>query len=108
MLIKNRDETLVNGTMGKIVRFIDPTARLEHEDEILGKPASKGKPEAKPTAGVGRQVLPVVEWLQPGGARRTTVVEPDSWKVEQPNGEVQVSRTQVCASQAAVVSRVGC
>ncbi|RDX50969.1 hypothetical protein OH76DRAFT_375214 [Lentinus brumalis] len=99
MLIKNIDETLVNGTMGKVIKFIDPTNPLEDEDGILGKPASKGKAEAKPpTSGLAtRQLLPVVEFLQPGGARRTMVVMPDSWKVELPNGEVQVSRTQVRA-----------
>ncbi len=104
MLIKNLDETLVNGTMGKVIKFIDPTNPLEDEAGILGKPASKGKAEAKPpTSGLAtRQLLPVVEFLQPGGTRRTMVVMPDSWKVELPNGEVQVSRTQV---RAVTISR---
>ena len=93
MLIKNLDDTLVNGTMGKILRFVDPNNPLEDEDGVLGK---QGKDAAKAPASVGpRQLLPVVEWLQPGGARRTAIVQPDNWKVELPSGEVQVSRTQV-------------
>lgn len=94
MLIKNLDDTLVNGTMGKVLRFVDPATPLENEDEILGgKPASKGK-DAKPNLGM-RTLLPVVEFLQPGGARRTMIVTSDTWKVELPSGDVQVSRVQV-------------
>ena len=103
MLIKNVDETLVNGTMGKVVRFADPSAPIDDEHGILGapsggKPASKGAkdPKSAVTAYAGsRQLLPVVEFLQPSGGRRTMVVPPDVWKVELPSGEVQVSRTQV-------------
>ncbi|PIL25209.1 hypothetical protein GSI_13098 [Ganoderma sinense ZZ0214-1] len=94
MLIKNLDDTLVNGTMGKVLRFVDPSAPLENEDDILGgKPVSKGK-DAKPSLGM-RTLLPVVEFLQPGGARRTMIVSADTWKVELPSGEVQVSRVQL-------------
>ena len=39
MLIKNVDETLVNGTMGKVVRFADPSAPIDDEHGILGAPA---------------------------------------------------------------------
>ena len=109
MLIKNVDDTLVNGTMGKVLRFVDPAASpLEEGVELTGqagaagaggagaggKPASKGGKEAKPSLGT-RMLLPLVEFLQPGGARRTMVVSADSWKVELPSGEVQVSRVQV-------------
>lgn len=97
MLIKNMDETLVNGTMGKVVRFVDPTAPMELEEEMMmgGKPASKGKDSKAVTSTGSRQLLPVVEFLQPGGSRRIMTVIADTWKVELPNGEVQVSRTQV-------------
>ncbi|KAJ8489347.1 hypothetical protein ONZ51_g2972 [Trametes cubensis] len=93
MLIKNMDETLVNGTMGKIIGFVDPAAAL---DDDAGKPSSKGAKEPKATASLGsRQLLPMVEFLQPGGLRRQVIIQPDTWKVELPNGEVQVSRTQI-------------
>ena len=79
--------------------------KLENEDDILGgKPASKGAKEAKPNLGM-RTLLPVVEFLQPGGARRTVVVSPDTWKVELPSGEVQVSRVQVRNVRSADVPR---
>ena len=97
MLIKNLDDTLVNGTMGKVIRFVDPTAPLENEDNSMGgKPASKGAKDSKTVTSLGtRQLLPLVEFLQPGGSRRTMIVTSDVWKVELPSGEVQVSRTQV-------------
>ncbi len=100
MLIKNMDEMLVNGTMGKILRFVDPAAPLDHEDGLLGggKPPSKpaSKPAKDPKASLsGRQLLPLVEFLQPGGIRRQVVIQPENWKVELPSGEIQVSRTQV-------------
>ncbi|CCL98608.1 uncharacterized protein FIBRA_00610 [Fibroporia radiculosa] len=94
MLIKNIDDTLVNGSMGKIVKFIDPSASLEEDDIAYGgKPSSKnGKAGKKQSSGV---MWPVVDFLQPGGGLRRVTVQPESWKVELPNGEVQVSRTQL-------------
>lgn len=92
MLIKNMDDTLVNGSIGKVVRFADVEIEgdlaLEKNNEMkkLGK-----EPPKKPSG----KIYPVVEFLQPGGYRRTVMVLPESWKVELPSGEVQVSRTQV-------------
>ncbi|KAI8996522.1 hypothetical protein BD414DRAFT_204381 [Trametes punicea] len=96
MLIKNMDETLVNGTMGKVIAFVDPAAPPDDEGGLLGgKPSSKGTKEVKTTAALGgRQLLPLVEFLQPGGLRKQVIVTPENWKVELPSGEVQVSRTQ--------------
>lgn len=88
MLIKNMDETLVNGSMGKVVRFQDPGA-YKASDE-----AQKVDDKKKKTGGTGI-VWPVVAFPCPGGIVREILVQPESWKVELPNGEVQVSRTQV-------------
>ncbi|KAI9064014.1 hypothetical protein FKP32DRAFT_588148 [Trametes sanguinea] len=98
MLIKNMDETLVNGTMGKILGFVDPAAPPDDVGMLGGdKPASKGTKDTKSVvAPVGRQLLPLVEFLGPGGSRRRIIVTPENWKVELPSGEVQVSRTQAC------------
>ncbi|OBZ73732.1 ATP-dependent DNA helicase PIF1 [Grifola frondosa] len=94
MLIKNMDETLVNGTMGKIVDFVDPSAAPVADDDHSGvKPGSKGPKETKKASSGIR--WPLVEFLQPGGGRRRVMVQPETWKVELPNGEVQVSRTQM-------------
>lgn len=101
MLIKNVDETLVNGSMGRIVRFVDPQ---KYKDEVLedaaftndkeGKPASKGGPAKSSSSKVDVQMWPVVEFTVPGG-KREVMVMPETWKVELPNGEVQASRQQV-------------
>lgn len=89
MLIKNMDDSLVNGSIGKVVRFADVEAEgdlaLEKNNE------TKKKPPKKPSG----KIYPVVEFLQPGGHRRTVMILPESWKVELPSGEIQVSRTQV-------------
>ena len=95
MLIKNMDDSLVNGSIGKVVRFADVEVEgdltLEKNNEMkkLGK-----EPPKKPSG----KIYPVVEFLQPGGHKRTVMVLPESWKVELPSGEVQVSRTQVSGS----------
>jgi ATP-dependent DNA helicase PIF1 len=91
MLIKNMDDSLVNGSIGKVVRFADVEAE---SDLILDKNEMKklGKEPPKKPSG---KIYPVVEFLQPGGYKRTVMILPESWKVELPSGEVQVSRTQV-------------
>jgi len=98
MLIKNIDETLVNGSMGKVVSFTDPAdmnIAAEDSSKIVssGKPLSKGSKEAK--RGGSGNLLPVVDFLQPGGALRRVIVQAEVFKVELPSGEVQVSRTQL-------------
>ena len=109
MLIKNVDETLVNGSMGKVMGFThagyfatdnkgewDPKAivsgmlngdddgesSISRTKQLLAEKISQGQP------------MPVVRWQVPGGWR-DTLVEPDTFKCELPNGEIQASRTQV-------------
>lgn len=89
MLIKNLDDMLVNGSMGRILRFADPTKYgTEGDQEVSVGPhlflvstlmltaRARSRP---PTQGMTRLIL----------------VVPELWKVELPNGEIQVSRTQV-------------
>ena len=83
MLIKNMDEQLVNGSIGRVVRFQDPKV------DVSGDKDSQSK--KKPTG----LVWPVVAFPISGGLIRETMVQPETFKVELPNGEVQVSRTQV-------------
>lgn len=100
MLIKNVDETLVNGTMGKVVEFkdinswksgsTDDSSSASHDSQ--GKPMKAGM---KAPHGTGEALYPVVEFLQPHKPPRKVLVEPEIFKVELPNGEVQASRTQV-------------
>ncbi len=107
MLIKNVDESLVNGSMGKVIGFChrplfstdgsgvwSPDGALdEFKDEDEDSQAklrktieSKIAPGAKPS--------PVVRFKVPGGTR-DVCVDVDTFKAELPNGEIQASRTQV-------------
>jgi ATP-dependent DNA helicase PIF1 len=98
MLIKNLDETLANGSMGKVVDFSEPGTWVTGGFEVgsnLGAGGSTKKNSKEPTVKPGGPLYPVVEFLQPGGLKRKVLMTPESWKVELPNGEVQISRTQV-------------
>jgi ATP-dependent DNA helicase PIF1 len=93
MLIKNYDESLVNGSMGRVVEFRLPN---DLDDPSSSKPpsasasSSKSKSSSQPT-----QKYPVVEFLMPGGGRSKVLVTPETFKVELPSGEVQAQRLQV-------------
>lgn len=107
MLIKNMDETLVNGSMGKIIGFCHKPLyftdaqgrwREDPEDEYEDEEAEKARrvrvalslkieQNAKPS--------PVVQFKVPGGGLRDMLIEADVFKAELPNGEVQASRSQV-------------
>jgi ATP-dependent DNA helicase PIF1 len=91
MLIKNTDDMLVNGTMGKVVQFVDTATYEKAGEEILGG----GKDGKKNITLKGITRYPVVEFILSNGYKRKVLVLPEVWKVELPNGEVQVSRTQV-------------
>jgi ATP-dependent DNA helicase PIF1 len=101
MLIKNVDEMLVNGSIGKVLRFIDPAIYGTPDDPEFAGGASAGRapsPTAaakKNTAAIGGKRYPVVEFDLRNGIKRRMLVMPESWTVELPSGEIQVSRTQV-------------
>ncbi|KAL0953746.1 hypothetical protein HGRIS_014925 [Hohenbuehelia grisea] len=104
MLIKNTDEMLVNGSMGRVLRFVDPSKwGTEADDEsgigpplVVGSTGDAKSKDKKPAAAVGEiKLYPVVEFLLPHGGTRQVLVVPEVWKVELPDGEVQVSRTQL-------------
>lgn len=100
MLIKNTDEMLVNGSLGKIVRFVDPTVYTKESggDHTFDSPsdaASGGVAKTKKPAQASGVVWPVVLFTTPNKGQVEAMIEPATWKVELPNGEVQVSRTQL-------------
>jgi hypothetical protein len=80
------DETLANGSMGRVVRFEYPD-----EKAIPGDKSSQG---GKATSKVGVLPNPVVEFLLPNGIRREVSIGSEVWKIEA-NGQVQYSRQQV-------------
>jgi ATP-dependent DNA helicase PIF1 len=111
MLIKNLDETLVNGSMGKVIGFT--TKALYHADELNSRWIPQNDKEEltgheetdklimmrrklhEKAYSNGNKPLPVVQFKIPGGHVRDHLVEHDTFKAELPNGEVQASRSQV-------------
>lgn len=93
MLIKNIDETLVNGSIGKVVDFVD---EMEHA-RLAGDLESHDQMNAereKMTRMPGRK-WPLVRFHVPGGGTRDYLAMPETWKTELPDGEIQASRSQV-------------
>lgn len=94
MLIKNMDESLVNGSMGKVLRFVNPTLYQTDYDTV----DANGRPKTeKRKPSTNDMLVPLVEFSLPNRLKREVLVAPENWKVELPSGEVQVSRTQVRA-----------
>lgn len=96
-MIKNIDEQLVNGTVGKVVDFM---TEAEWVTSALGgastekKETADDKKPAKPRP--IEQKLPVVEWKIVGSRHpRIDLVRPEQFKVEGPNGKIEVSRQQL-------------
>ena len=111
MLIKNIDDTLVNGSIGKVVAFMDEkTFDIYHEDEdefqavetmgLDDKEMTKSRMKLKQLinkdlVGDTSQNWPLVRFALPDGTSRDLLCQRESWKIELPNGEVQASRSQV-------------
>jgi ATP-dependent DNA helicase PIF1 len=99
MLIKNVDETLVNGSVGRVLGFYDQQTwtnmqmgvGMNEEDDTKDSKDPKGK---KKPAAAGQPLFPLVRFVVPGGTRDVLVVS-ETWKVELPSGEVQAARQQV-------------
>jgi ATP-dependent DNA helicase PIF1 len=107
MLIKNVDEQLVNGSIGKVMGFVHkalfttdlqgrwmPEGDLADLEEDEREKRERLREMLLARASSSMKVLPVVEFRVPGGTRHM-LVEHDTFKNELPNGEVQVQRSQV-------------
>jgi ATP-dependent DNA helicase PIF1 len=110
MLIKNMEDTLVNGSIGKVVAFMseDYFDSYKENDKDFGveatgsddERASRARKKLKPmgfkdgTASMARK-WPLVSFMQPDGSERHLLCQPETWKIELPNGEVQAQRQQV-------------
>jgi ATP-dependent DNA helicase PIF1 len=111
MLVKNFDQNLVNGSLGKVVRFSDTEMynySQEHAEEFDAAyreqpdDANFRKMREKIHAAVYKngtssrgRLLPVVGFQLPDGTIREIIVQPEEWKSELPNGEVQAKRSQI-------------
>ncbi|GAO14118.1 hypothetical protein UVI_02037920 [Ustilaginoidea virens] len=106
MLIKNLDETLVNGSLGKVIAFSDEKTfemgGLNPLDAAMEDSIAKAKRklaafsrDSGSGSGLNARKFPVVQFISTGGLPRVILCQPEEWKVELPNGEVQAKRTQL-------------
>ena len=111
MLIKNIDETLVNGSLGRVHAFMDEkTFDIYHQNEEEFQAVETMDPNdtemtqsrKKLKSLLNRELLgstsrtwPLVRFHIADGSTRDLLCQNESWKIELPNGEVQASRSQV-------------
>lgn len=105
MLIKNMDDTLVNGSLGKVIAFsdektFDMTDLGEFDDkadDAMAKARRKLKGFSRDAEheSTTNQKFPVVQFMSNSGAPRVILCQPEDWKVELPNGEIQAKRSQL-------------
>jgi ATP-dependent DNA helicase PIF1 len=112
MLIKNIDENLVNGSLGKVIAFMNEQTFEIYDDnpDILDKERAdeedmgdtfrearlklKGKIN-KDLIGDTAKEYPLVRFAVADGTSRDLLCQPEDWKIELPNGEVQAQRRQL-------------
>lgn len=107
MLIKNMDETLVNGSLGKVTGFMnelqfgsymsDPDARDEpvYQHEPVNAEQARMRATYELLMGSTSEIWPVVRFAIADGTTRDLLCTREVWKTELPNGEIQASRAQV-------------
>lgn len=110
MLIKNLDESLVNGSMGKVVGFchkahwpMDGRDWTPDGSTDFGLGAAAEETDAKGkmkkfAVAPGTKPHPVVRFKVPNG-HLTVLVEATDFKTELPTGEIQASRIQVSSME---------
>lgn len=94
MLIKNMDESLVNGSLGRVVAFSSEKGWAEI-DSLIDDGDRKRIYELKSKAVDTARRWPVVEFSNSDGSRRQILCVPETWKIELPSGEIQAQRSQV-------------
>lgn len=111
MLIKNMDDGLVNGSLGKVVAFmnektfeiydnepdlLNDNINIEDLDESARQARFKLKSMINKNlvADTGMQ-YPLVRFATADGTTRDLLVQYEDWKIELPNGEVQAQRSQL-------------
>ncbi|EOO02136.1 putative dna repair and recombination protein pif1 protein [Phaeoacremonium minimum UCRPA7] len=112
MLIKNMDETLVNGSLGKVIGFMteshfnitgggfdafgaDDEGMDTGMDPKVKKRLAMFSRELDSSAGPDRKEYPLVQFHAVDGTPRILLCVSEPWKVELPTGEVQASREQL-------------
>lgn len=111
MMIKNLDDTLVNGSMGRVIGFcresqfqMTSTGSWKGEngglqdqdfedgaDDEERSAMAKARSRANPI----EEELPVVSFMMPGGGVRDFLVKRETFKTTAPNDEILAQRSQV-------------
>ena len=104
MLIKNMDDTLVNGSLGKVIGFMSENSFEQSGEGLLNVESDVFKKrlnifanqldKSAEAKGDGFE-YPLVKFRAVNGTERNLLCVPEDWKVELPTGEVQASRKQV-------------
>lgn len=102
MLIKNVDESLVNGSIGRVIGFMDEkkfdsyqAAETDGQD-VIPTQSNSNDPQSHLLSSITTiRQWPVVRFSIADGTSRDLLCQPENWKVELPNGEVQASRSQI-------------
>ncbi|KAJ5832484.1 hypothetical protein N7474_000795 [Penicillium riverlandense] len=107
MLIKNMEDNLVNGSIGRVMGFMNEEYFDWHcknegsfgaedgDDSNTDKSREKFKAMMHKEGVREARKWPLVCFIQPDGTERHLLCQPESWKIELPNGEVQAQRQQV-------------
>jgi ATP-dependent DNA helicase PIF1 len=114
MLIKNIDDGLVNGSLGKVVGFMnEQNFDLYHknDEEVYQAPdstdasaASRLEQFKRPDTAAAKtntvtdtmaRKWPLVRFALADGTSRDLLCQPETWKIELPNGKVQAQRQQI-------------
>jgi ATP-dependent DNA helicase PIF1 len=112
MLIKNMDDGLVNGSLGKVSAFMtEATFEIykEHPELLSGNASAENMSEEDremldsikrfskskdPNPETGKE-YPLVQFTLADGTFRALLVQPEEWRVELPSGEIQAQRQQL-------------
>lgn len=102
MLIKNMDETLVNGSLGTVDDFMtEASFEIKHGGDVSDvETDAKKRVRAFTNALVegskgSNREYPLVRFHAVDGSQRVILCSPEDWKVELPTGQVQASRKQL-------------
>lgn len=115
MLIKNMDDNLVNGSLGKVIGFMnEKTFEIYEDHEAIEPGSTEAAPDEegmgdnfteakkklksmmnKNLIGDTGKEYPLVRFLATDGSSRDLLCQPEDWKIELPNGEVQAQRRQI-------------
>jgi ATP-dependent DNA helicase PIF1 len=113
MLIKNIDNQLVNGSLGKVQAFMDEATFHVYKDEeetfLQAQEPEGGDDEdekAKARAKIAQMRMknagdgavrywPMVRFALPDGTYRSLLCQPEEWKTENQQGEITAKRSQV-------------